>query len=168
MTILAACVHNRREIDTVRDLRDLGLRAYVPCETHERLIMGRKRRLRRPAFPGYVFVEIATDNDVASVRKLEGVYGFVGVTGLDGARRPAEIPQAELRALFLAELWGALDFTRQTAGWKPGRGETVRVKASIFKGYIGKVLRMSHTEAWIEPSKGGVLRVRLDELERAA
>ena len=167
-TILAACVHSNRELATLAELQHQGFRAYVPCETLDRIVMGRKHRHRRPAFPGYVFVEIPPDRDLAEVRALESVYGFVGVTGLEGVRRPAIIPRAQLRTVFLAELFGVMDFTRQPESWKPGLGERVRVKATMFRGYIGKVLRMSNKEAWIAPEKGGELRVRLEELEAAA
>lgn len=168
--ILATCVYSKTELTTLAELRRIGFSGYVPCETLDKIIMGRKHRHRRPAFPGYVFVEIPEGRSIAEIRALETVYGFVGVTGHDGIRRPAIVPQAELRAVFLAELFGVMDFTRQPDAWKPGLGETVRVKSGKWHvaNYIGKVLRMSAKEAWIEPEKGGVLRVKLDELEAAA
>ena len=42
------------------------------------------------------------------------------------------------------------------------------VKTGMWKSYIGKVIRLSSREAWIEPDRGGVLRVKADELAAAA
>lgn len=167
--ILAACVHTRTEQDTVRHLRAEGFQAYVPCETMERIIMGRKTKFRRPAVPGYVFVEVIDRDEAATIRKeVPAVYAFVQTVSPSGERRPASVSAKGLQAVFLAELFGDLDYTRQPELWQPVKGERVRVKASVWRGYIGKVLSLTKREAWIEPDKGGKLKVRIEELERAA
>lgn len=163
----AARVYNRSELDVARDLTAASLFAYVPCETIDRVIMGRKRRSRRPCVPGYVFVNCHVDY-LAKIRDLETVYGFVANTLPDGTRTPAQVNPSELRSLFLAELFGEMDFTRDPESWKPSLGERVRIKSGMWREYIGKILRMSSREAWVEPAKGGSVRVKLDELEAAA
>lgn len=162
----AARVYNRSELDVAHQIAGLSLGAYVPCETIDRIIMGRKRRSRRPCVPGYVFVNCEPEH-LSEIRGLETVYGFVGITLADGSRKPALVAPGELRSLFLAELFGEMDFTRRPENWKPSLGERVR-PIGKWKTFIGKILRMSSREAWIEPDKGGVLRVKLDELEAAA
>lgn len=167
--ILAACVQTRTELDTIRHLRSEGFQAWTPCETMERIIMGRKTKFRRPAVPGYVFIEVIDRDEAATIRKeVPAVYAFVQSLSPSGERRPASVPPQGLQAVFLAELLGDLDYTRQPDQWKPARGERVRVKASVWRGYIGKVLSLTKREAWIEPEKGGKLKVRIEELERAA
>ena len=163
----AARVYNRSELDVAHQIAGLSLGAYVPCESIDRIIMGRKRRSRRPCVPGYVFVNCHVDY-LSKIRDLETVYGFVANTLPDGTRTPAQVNPSDLRSLFLAELFGEMDFTRIPGAWEPSKGERVRIKSGRWREYIGKILRMSSREAWIEPDKGGVLRVKLDELEAAA
>jgi transcription antitermination factor NusG len=166
--ILAALVHNRTEAETARDLRAKGFCAYYPQETMDRVIMGRKRRFRRPAFPGYIFTECFAAEDIAEIRKLKSVYAFVVTRLPDGSKTPASVSPEALQAVFLAELFGELDYTRKPEAWQPTRGERVKVKAGLWKGYIAKVLSMTKTAAVLQPEKGGRLKVKLDELERAA
>lgn len=170
--IYAACVFSRSESDVTHELRQRGFSAYYPCETVDRLIMGRKRRSRRPAYPGYVFVECHQDDLNPEGAKVRDVYAFLCGVRPDGTRAPAPIDRADLRAIFLAELFGELDMTRQPEAWQPARGERVKVAAgkwAAVKEYIGTVLRLTKREAWIEPeSGGGVLKVKVEELKAAA
>ena len=64
--------------------------------------------------------------------------------------------------------WNALDFTRQPEGWQPARGERVRVKSGIWRGYIGRVLNLSKAKARLDMDRGGTMEVRREELEAAA
>jgi transcription antitermination factor NusG len=165
--IYAACVFSRSEKDVTADLAERGFSAYYPRETVDRILMGRKRRSTRPAYPGYVFVQCEPE-ELCQVSALHEVYAFVTGVRPDGSRAPAPINPADLRDIFLAELFGELDLTRQPEAWTPGRGERVMVKTGIWKDYIGKIIRMSKRECWIEPErKGGVLRVKIEELRAA-
>lgn len=164
--IVAACVFAKTEIATATELRALGFPAYVPCETIDRTIMGRKRRFRRPALPGYVFVQCQAD-DLSKIRALETVYGFVATTLADGSRKPASIAPEAVAELFLAELFGELDYTSDPAAWAPALGERVRVKSGRWP-YIFRVVGFQNHLVVLEPDKGGTLKVRPGDLELAA
>lgn len=163
--IIAACVWSHAERDVTAELRRAGFRAYYPQETLDRVIMGRKRRLSRPAFSGYVFVEVEPDR--LSEIHVKGVFDIVRGTSSDP--RPAIIPPEQLACIFLAELFGELDYTRQPEAWRPGLGERVRVKnGKKFAGYLGRVLSLSKQKARVELDRGGRMEVRQEELEAAA
>lgn len=156
------------------ELSARGFEAYAPCETVERRIGRTKRVLRRPLWPGYLFVRCAPA-EFAAVRETPGVVGFVCAVleaEVAGApmrlKTPAALPPDALVAVVLAELWGELDHSRVRAAWTPERGERVRVSAGKWRGYLGRVLSVGKRRAVMELEDGvGKLMVDPATLEAA-
>lgn len=167
LTIFAACVLPRREMDTARDFRDKGFRAYVPCETMARTIMGRRHILRRPALPGYVFIE-ATRGDLPQIEAHEAVYNLVRYIGENGDRPAASIAASDLQPVFLAELFGDLDYTRSPEAWKPMRGDRVSVNRSMWMGRVGKIVRVMKRKVMVDLDGLGEVEVDKAAVQRAA
>ena len=70
-------------------------RAYLPLSRSERQWSDRRKLVEMPLFPGYVFVNIATDAEArVPVLRTNGVISFLGVRGVG-----IPIPDAEIAAI---------------------------------------------------------------------
>ncbi|MGJ5163179.1 transcription termination/antitermination NusG family protein [Bradyrhizobium sp. HKCCYLR1051] len=77
---------------------------YVPETEHTIIRRGRKVDVRRPMFPGYVFVFVW---DIAQhwrrLRSIPGVARIVTMTAEDGTIEPAVVPDAKIDLIRLVE-----------------------------------------------------------------
>lgn len=151
-----------RTADARADLVGLGLSHYVPCETVERRLGRKMQAVRRPVWPGYIFIHCAP-SQFRAVLDVEGVYDFVRAD-----RTPVVLAANALVPVLLAEMFGELDYTRKPAEWRPERGDRVRVKSGKWKGYLGRVLSLSKNKAIMELETWGKLTVDPGALEAAA
>lgn len=154
----------RREFSVVNALREAGFAAYVPAETLRRRLGRILRPIQRPVCPGYAFVACAPD-DIARIGRMDDVVDFLRPA--PGAM-PSRVPANDIAPILLAEIFGALDHTKEPKAYTPAKGDRVRVIAGMFKDYIGKVIWASKVEASIEPDRGGRVTLKLNELEIAA
>lgn len=120
----------RDELFTADMLRQAGYPAYVPCEVVA-LIRGKKsREIRRPAAPGYLFVN-CTEASFTAVRAIGASDDFVRCTDASGVRVPLRLAANALVPILLAEMFGDLDGTRQPAAWEPRRGDRVKLTKTM-------------------------------------
>lgn len=151
MTWYCIRTERRAELSLVADLRALGLTAYVPVETHDRKVRGRKQRISVPAFQGYAFVNCEVEQH-ADVLACDGAFDFVRYVG--GDREPARMPANALRWVLLAELFGDLDYTREPPPWSPARNDVVKVTKGMWKGRIARIISVGKREILLEPLDG--------------
>lgn len=155
----------RAELSLVEELRALGFTAYVPCETHDRKIRGRKERVTIPAYGGFAFVEC----DPTNFAEIGGCEGFWRFVCYQGSADPARMPCGALMGVFLAELFGDLDYTRAPPPWKPARGDAVAIRSGMWQGRLARIISVGKRQSLLEPLVGyGRWNVPNDALELAA
>ncbi len=108
--------------------RSIG-RVLVPTEEEIKMSGGKKRRIKRKVFPGYILVQAELDDATWHfIRNTAGVTGFVG-----SGRRPVPLVDGEVQAIL----------RRIGEGGKPRiaytEGETVRIIHGPFEQQAGKV-----------------------------
>lgn len=122
---------------SVRDeLIAAGFDAYAPIERIARTRARKRVAVDVPMFGQYLFVEVYGGN-FPDVRAIDGMRGYIS-----SAEGPIRISDEIIEDLKTLETRGLFDFTRAknkiTLSFEPG--ETVRVLAGPFSGFIGQVL----------------------------
>jgi transcription antitermination factor NusG len=85
----------RYEKKVTAELREKGIRAFLPLCSVIHHWSDRRRSVQMTVFPSYVFVKIAVElNARISVLRTNGVIGFVGVRGMG-----TPIPDDEIEAV---------------------------------------------------------------------
>jgi transcription antitermination factor NusG len=132
-------VVTRRERVVAAGLGERGFPAFLPMQA-DWAGQPRERRLE-PLLPGYVFV-LCDPEDFAELIGLEEVINFVRYIRNDGIAWPIEFPGSEILGLQIEERAGTYDFTRlvKPPRYRPKKGETVRITAGTYYGFIAKVL----------------------------
>lgn len=118
-----------RMIDAA-DLKERVFRVEVPVEEETRIQGGRKKKITRKVFPGYILVEMVLDDETLTrLKNTAGVTGFVGA-----GRRPSPLPPNEVKNIM------------RTLGDEPirvkpafERGEKVIVLSGPFSEFTGLV-----------------------------
>lgn len=118
------------------NMKDKIFQVLIPTEKEKEIKGGKRREIDRKIFPGYVLVEVRTDergeleNDAWYViRNTPGVTGFVG----SGAR-PIPLEDKEVRAL-LRQLRDETPKFRITYQ----KGSSVRITSGPFMDFTGMV-----------------------------
>jgi transcriptional antiterminator NusG len=118
------------------NMRDKIFQVLIPTEKEKEIKGGKRREIDRKIFPGYVLVEVKTDekgeleNDAWYViRNTPGVTGFVG----SGAK-PIPLEDREVRAL-LRQLRDETPKYRITYQ----KGSPVRITSGPFQDFTGLV-----------------------------
>jgi transcriptional antiterminator NusG len=118
------------------NMKDKIFQVLIPTEKEKEIKGGKRREIDRKIFPGYVLVEVKTndegelENDVWYViRNTPGVTGFVG----SGAR-PIPLEDKEVRAL-LRQLRDETPKFRITYQ----KGSPVRITSGPFQDFTGLV-----------------------------
>lgn len=130
-TNLEKIVDNRHLQDYIFDIR-------IPTLTDTEGEGEETKEIESKMFPSYVIVKmIMSDFTWHIVRNITGVTGFVGP-----GSSPTPLTDEEVAALGLEEVGGASG--KESARQLPyGEGDSVRVKAGVFTGYIGRVDKIS-------------------------
>ncbi|MDR7523537.1 MAG: transcription termination/antitermination protein NusG [Armatimonadota bacterium] len=117
-------------------MKDRIFQVLIPTEKEKEIKAGKRREVDRKIFPGYVLVEVKTDergeleNDVWYViRNTPGVTGFVG-----SGTRPIPLEDKEVRTL-LRQLRDETPKYRITYQ----KGSPVRITAGPFMDFTGVV-----------------------------
>jgi len=112
-----------------------AIEVYLPCSTNWRRHAGRKERVKRPLFPGYLFVSLPDELQHAALG-VDGVHDFIRARG--GEPRPMFIASEAVNAIRDAERAGAFDDTKgKEPEIKPGA--QVRISSGPFSGFIATV-----------------------------
>ena len=108
-------------------------RVLVPTEEEERMRAGKRVRVKKKIFPGYVLIEMEMDDETWHfVRETVGVTGFLGqVTGT--ATRPMPLQPDEVRSL-LGDRGEVVPPSRIFH-----KGERVNVVGGPFAGNEGRI-----------------------------
>ena len=116
-------------------------RVLVPTEEVVEIKNGQKRTTERKFFPGYVFVEMAMDDETWHlVKNTSKVTGFVG-----GAKnRPAPISEAEVQKI-VSQMQEGFDKPRLKVEFVTG--EYVRVKEGPFTDFNGSVEEVNYEKS---------------------
>jgi len=136
----ALCTEPRQERSVAVGLAERGFTFFLPMEMEWR---GKpKVRHMDPLLPGYVFVVVTCDNDIADLHSLEHTQGFVRYMRDDGYLWPVAFPAAAILGLQMDERSGLFDRTRliKAPKYQPRKGERVQIKAGTYQGFFARVL----------------------------
>ena len=113
-------------------------RILVPTEEVVEMKNGQRKTTERRLFPGYVFVEMAMDDDTWHlIKHTSKVIGFVG-----GAKnRPAPISEEEVQKI-MNQMEQGTDKPRHKVEFMAG--ELVRVKEGPFTDFNGSVEEVNY------------------------
>ncbi len=134
-------------------------RVLVPTEEVVEIKNGQKRTTERKFFPGYVFVEMAMDDETWHlVKNTSKVTGFVG-----GAKnRPAPISEAEVQKI-VSQMQEGFDKPRHKVEFVTG--EYVRVNEGPFTDFNGTVEEVNYEKSKLRVSVTIIGRATPVELE---
>jgi transcriptional antiterminator NusG len=114
-------------------------RILVPTQKEKRLKGGQARVYEKKLYPGYVFVEMATDPDGSIpenvwflVKETLGVGDFIGSDGKPTSMRDVDVDKMLLAA-------AAPETPETLAGLNYQQGDRVKIKEGSFEGYEGAV-----------------------------
>jgi transcriptional antiterminator NusG len=114
-------------------------RILVPTTKEKRMKAGQVKILEKKLYPGYVFVEMATDPDGSIpenvwflVKETMGVGDFIGSDG-----KPTQMRDHEVEKMLLATL--APEEEATLSGLEFTKGDRVKIKEGSFENYEGNV-----------------------------
>ncbi len=144
----AAYTRSRHEGRVAEQLQQKGVECLFPTyETYSRW-SDRKKRVRAPLFPGYVFAHI---DDQERIRVLQ-TFGVVNIVSVAG--KPQPLPDREIEVLR-----GVLAAGRDVEPHPYLKvGKRVRVKRGPFAGWDGLL---------VEKKNGARLVVSIEQIMRA-
>ncbi len=133
----------RREMAAAEDLRELGVKAFVPVEIVKRRVgRGAGRitieEIEKPFFPSYLFAQAAMD--VQSWLTIRGQRHVCEVlsAGIDG--RPTPVPDAAMRHLIEHGPF------REPPPPPPRVGDVVQLSTGPFAGMMTKITKVDRGE----------------------
>lgn len=156
-----ARVMNAHTKSASAELDALGLPFYVPQETVDRRLGREVRQIKRPVWPGYVFIQ-CSEADMPAVGMIEGVTGFVRAHAVIDVRGvptevywPVALRDNDLSPIMQAEIMGELDFTRAAKEAREPRskieeGDRVKVRSGKWKGYLARVIATAKRKIVVE------------------
>lgn len=127
----ALYVMPQHELRVSADLTGRGFPAFLPMISTQRVRRGRKVKLKRPVFPGYVFTAFDINRDCRAINATDGVEYI-----LENNDVPVSIPIRIIEELQRLDSIGAFDKDKA-----PKPGEVFRVVdiESPFADLAGKV-----------------------------
>ena len=126
----AIYVKSRYEFVTDGELKKKGIENYLPLVTQLRQWKDRRKSVKFPLFPGYLFVHTSPDPEALyNVLRTRGVVKFVSLV----PGHPSPVPHEEIESLrLLIESGRELDVYPNLH-----EGMMVRVKRGPLKGAVG-------------------------------
>jgi transcription termination/antitermination protein NusG len=145
------------------ELQDKFGEIIVPAEEVVEMHRGKKRKVRRKNFPGYVLVQMVLDEDTwYLVRKAPNVLGFLGGT----AGKPVPISDAEADTILLrASAAASLDSSALRPKIVFDNGEVVRIIDGPFVDFDGVVEHVNYEKSRLSVSVVVFSRATPVELE---
>lgn len=119
----------RQRIATM-NMQDKIFDVVVPTEEEIEIKDGKRRKVERRVFPGYILVKMMMDEDSwYVVRNTPGVTGFVGMGNQPTPLRPEEV----------AQIKGRMEQEATSVKLDYKVGEKVRIKDGPFNEFLGTV-----------------------------
>jgi transcriptional antiterminator NusG len=145
----------------IKGLSQRIAQVVIPTEEVIELKKNKKQIRRRKFFPGYVLVQMISDNETCYlIRNTPGVTGFLG-----GAN-PIPLTAADVERMM------ELNATPKTAKPRPAvvfdRGESVRINEGPFRHFVGTVEEVNEDRAKLKVTVsifGRATPVELDYLQ---
>ena len=147
----AVYVRSRYEKKVYQALLEREVNSFLPLYETMRQWSDRKKKVSEPLFRGYVFVNIAMQQESIKVLDTEGVVKFIGI-----GRKPSVIAEREIE--WLKKLVREPEAISRTVASLPA-GQKVRVIAGPFKDMEGVVVkegRESHMVIYFDSIMQGV------------
>ena len=123
----------------IEQLEDCVGRVLVPTQREKRMRGGNARVYHRKLYPGYVFVEMATDDDGRIpenvwfvIKETTGVGDFIGSGG-----KPSPMPMTDVERMLAASVRPDESPALANLGFKPG--DRVKVTEGPFENFEGAV-----------------------------
>jgi transcriptional antiterminator NusG len=123
----------------IEQLEDRVNRILVPTQKEKRLRGGTARVYQRKLYPGYVFVEMATEPDGSipenvwfMIKETTGVGDFIGSGG-----KPSPMPMHDVEKMLAATLTPEDTPTLANLNFK--KGDRVKVREGPFENFEGDV-----------------------------
>jgi transcriptional antiterminator RfaH len=131
------CLSNR-EFVAATQLRNQGFNTFLPCQLKTRRHARRFDSVRRPLFPGYLFVQLDLARD-----RWRCVNGTLGVAKLVGhAEAPSAAPVGSIEAIRSAcDEFGVMHVKNDLTP-----GDAVRVSCGPFSDLVGRLERLDSAE----------------------
>jgi transcriptional antiterminator NusG len=130
--------HNLEQRIETMHMQDKIFQVVVPTEEEIEVKEGRRRKVERRVFPGYILVQMIMDDESwYVVRNTPGVTGFVGMGNRPEPLRPEEV-QAIMRRM-------EAEAPRIKVTYKPG--QKVRIIDGPFNEFIGEVAEIDMERA---------------------
>jgi len=124
----------------------------IPTEEVTEIHDGKKTKVRKKFFPGYILVEMEMSEETWHiVRHTPGVFGFVG-----DKNKPIPLHEAEVKDILQAPISGV---SRLKPSLKFEKNQPIRVIQGPFTNFIGTVGEVD--------AKQGKLKVMMNILGRA-
>lgn len=137
---LLASTLPRAEERARENLNRQGFGTYLPHLSRWCVHARRRALVKRPLFPGYVFVDIAQAN--CRWRSILGTYGVRDLARVGGM--PTKVPASIIASLRDREIAGAFDETLRAT--RLAAGALVRVVGGPFHDVVGRMVSMSDQE----------------------
>jgi len=123
----------------IEGLTDRVGRILVPTQKEKRMRGGQARVVEKKLYPGYVFVEMATEADGSIpenvwfvVKETMGVGDFIGSDG-----KPTSMKDIDVEKMLLAA--AKPESPESLAGLNYRQGDRVKIKEGSFEGFEGTV-----------------------------
>ena len=131
-------VKSRHEKRVHQRLKDLKLNSFLPLVQTVRQWSDRKKKIKKPLFPNYVFVEIATSKDLYTSCSVPGTFQFIKCGG-----NFSRLTLNELN--YIKTLIGLKDIINlELTSSIPQKGETRKINFGPLKGLEGEILEASN------------------------
>ncbi|HOB75872.1 MAG TPA: transcription termination/antitermination protein NusG [Phycisphaerae bacterium] len=133
----------------VENLTDRVGRVLVPTAKEKRMKGGQVKIVEKKLYPGYVFVEMATEPDRSIpenvwflVKETSGVGDFIGSEG-----KPSPMQDHDVEMMLLAAAKQDEEATLQ--GMEFRKGDRVKIKEGAFQNFEGTVEAIDETKGLI-------------------
>ncbi len=131
---IAVCTQPHRELLAIDNLKRQGYQVYCPMTSKERRHARRVDMVKRPLFPGYVFVSL--DGLLQSARSINSTYGVRGLVKFGD--KLGRLPDSFIGALKEREVDGVIP-PPPLAEILP-QGSKVLIKEGAFKDLMATVI----------------------------
>ncbi|TRZ44965.1 UpxY family transcription antiterminator [Robertkochia solimangrovi] len=150
------CTKSRWEKKVAKGLSDLGIEVYCPMITEIRQWSDRKKKVKSPLIPSYIFIRIA-DKNRNLIFDIPGVQRYLFWQG-----KPAMVRDKEIQ-LLRAWLDDKIYSEVQYSNLEPG--VSLEVSGGVFKGQSAIVVEAGGNRVKLAlPQLNCVVRLRLQDV----